>query len=680
MSQHDLVTETAGVGGEDFGLDIEAALRAVASLQAGMPLPATTYPNMAALDTTEAQWVQNFRTTADDAWLPFLMFDSAGNKVAGIGPIAFADARAEIPSKHFPPSTTVILTAGYATPSDGGAARYKRVGAEPSHEWKVQSADGAWWELVPDAMGVNVKQLGAKGDNSTDDFTAFDNACNNGPDLNASGVNEAHHTVIVPSSALPYYIGSALQLKKFVHILGPGSGLDNTPKPAKLRFDANTTGIIVHTFNTIDATTEGTGTGSSGGSIIEGLHLDSDGGTIAGVTDDAKGHGVWMRGRAMVRNCIITDFPGNGINIVAASGGSGGVTEGNANGWRIDGARISGCHQNGVFVTGADSNAGVGQGIDVSGCGRAGIADHSFLGNTWVAPEVESCGIANQGENGAAESSYVDFGGERYIANRGATEAELVATQPGTDKTVWIHTGSGSANITWQSSQPEGTYFVGGSYVASASNTVFFGAYHEEGQARPQVAGMLVGGLHQGNFDAAGISLTNTTWRGRFEWPNDGSFPENTVAKVLTMGFWQDDQRPFRVVADSDSALGLSLAAWDNPGGRWQFIHGNAVWMYVTSDLTTGTYGRASAFDAGYPVFERGIVIGNAGGARHMTNETAAPTAGEHARGEIYWNRDPAVLTDTNGDNWILTKWVCTVAGTPGTWVACYERTDPPGL
>lgn len=64
-----------------------------------------------------------------------------------------------------------IRTNGYSSAGDGGAALYKRVSGEPAHPGKVQSADGAWWEL---ANGViNVKMLGARGDASVDDTASI---------------------------------------------------------------------------------------------------------------------------------------------------------------------------------------------------------------------------------------------------------------------------------------------------------------------------------------------------------------------------------------------------------------------------------------------------------------------------------------------------------------------------
>lgn len=57
------------------------------------------------------------------------------------------------------PSVNFIRTAGYSTAGDGGAALYKRVASEPTHAGKVQSADGAWWELAERV--VNYAMFGA---------------------------------------------------------------------------------------------------------------------------------------------------------------------------------------------------------------------------------------------------------------------------------------------------------------------------------------------------------------------------------------------------------------------------------------------------------------------------------------------------------------------------------------
>src|SRR5690606_8585070 len=62
------------------------------------------------------------------------------------------------------PSVNFIRTAGYSTVGDGGAALYKRVAVEPSHIGKIQSADGAWWEITDRVL--RPEMFGIKGDGS----------------------------------------------------------------------------------------------------------------------------------------------------------------------------------------------------------------------------------------------------------------------------------------------------------------------------------------------------------------------------------------------------------------------------------------------------------------------------------------------------------------------------------
>ncbi|MDM8344523.1 glycosyl hydrolase family 28-related protein, partial [Pseudochrobactrum sp. sp1633] len=60
---------------------------------------------------------------------------------------------------------------GYYATGDGGDALYKRVISEPAHAGKVQSADGAWWELSEEEPSV--KMFGAKADGANDDTASL---------------------------------------------------------------------------------------------------------------------------------------------------------------------------------------------------------------------------------------------------------------------------------------------------------------------------------------------------------------------------------------------------------------------------------------------------------------------------------------------------------------------------
>lgn len=94
------------------------------------------------------------------------------------GDAVFYDTWALVELAAVPADVNFLFLGGYTDVGDGGAALYKRVVAEPAHDGKIQSADGAWWEFAEDA--ISVKQIGAVGDSTgtvtgsgTDDRLAF---------------------------------------------------------------------------------------------------------------------------------------------------------------------------------------------------------------------------------------------------------------------------------------------------------------------------------------------------------------------------------------------------------------------------------------------------------------------------------------------------------------------------
>lgn len=95
---------------------------------------------------------------------------TAAEAAAG-GLLSNFGSRAEVVLTNIPVLVTFLRTAGYNSPGDGGGALYKRISTEPVHAGKIQSADGAWWELseaVPD-----VKMFGARGNGAANDSPAF---------------------------------------------------------------------------------------------------------------------------------------------------------------------------------------------------------------------------------------------------------------------------------------------------------------------------------------------------------------------------------------------------------------------------------------------------------------------------------------------------------------------------
>lgn len=90
-------------------------------------------------------------TDGEETYILTLRIDADGNGTGTIteseGATRNFDSRAAVAAARIPGSTNAVYTLGYASAGDGGAARYKRVALEPSHAGKIQSLDGAWWEL-----------------------------------------------------------------------------------------------------------------------------------------------------------------------------------------------------------------------------------------------------------------------------------------------------------------------------------------------------------------------------------------------------------------------------------------------------------------------------------------------------------------------------------------------------
>jgi len=82
------------------------------------------------------------------------------------------DVVADVTAANIDNGISWIRTQGYYTVGDGGGALYKRVYASPSPAGYITSNSGTtYWELVSNGI-FNVRQFGAKGDNTTNDTTA----------------------------------------------------------------------------------------------------------------------------------------------------------------------------------------------------------------------------------------------------------------------------------------------------------------------------------------------------------------------------------------------------------------------------------------------------------------------------------------------------------------------------
>lgn len=429
-----------------------------------------------------------------------------------------------------------------------------------------------------------------------------------------------------------YFMGSTIDLRKAVTLRGdggfPGNGW------AELVFAANTSGICINRFNT-DVNGEITPTSTAADfTTIEGLTISSAGGT------DRTKHGIVMRARGTIRACRIGGFPGNGITIEAAAG-VGGASEGNANYWWIQNVNCTNNKNHGFYCNGADANAGTAINLDCASNGRYGIWDSSFLGNNYIGCHVATNGVATSGGNPSGHSAYVSFGGNRYVAHWDATEAQLVATEPGTNSAIWVLDEPGAPHPTiplWEAGKPEGTYFVAFGYRNDNVNSqsVFLGCYSEGG---------CPGNLFQGPCLVIGGQMGRQYAGDRFRAASNGALTMNN----LTLGSLNLSSLTDLIAATSPT----TSLPW-----RLQVAGNDLVFRNGNSGTRNAFFitGDASAVPYKFSVSDYLL-----GGVREAVR-SAIPTTEFWPTGSYVRNSNVASGQPRG--------WRCTTGGTPGTWAA----------
>ena len=99
-----------------------------------------------------------------DAGKALIVNESENGYELGAISAGMFDSNIDVTTAVIPTTANFLQTAGYYVAGDGGGALYRRVAIEPTHAGKIQSADGAWWELSDDV--INIKALGAKADST----------------------------------------------------------------------------------------------------------------------------------------------------------------------------------------------------------------------------------------------------------------------------------------------------------------------------------------------------------------------------------------------------------------------------------------------------------------------------------------------------------------------------------
>ena len=526
----------------------------------------------------------------------------------------------------FDPSNLVAMVA--ADPAQG-------IYVAPQSD--ASGASGAWVRKYDGP--VNVRWFGAKGDGTTNDGPAFAMAI---AFLRATGCNgdsfyQGSSKLLVPAGH--YFLGTTtLDLNHTLVIEGEGSGLAGG-RATKLRWAAGATGIRVQRHNTSGAQAIiASGQNGGDGSIIRGLNLV---GGHAGT--EGEFHGIHLRARAVIEDCFITDFQGDGIHCNVATGGT---PEGNANNSVINRVSVYRCRR-GLFFDGADSNACLVTMLEASANRTWGIDDSSFLGNTYL-----GCHAAANGWDGALGSlpTACTHNGHRYFVKPGQASwcSTNAPTGTTTDNQGWGYVGPGGGYngvATWVS----GTSFrEGGAYKTDNPNArnAFIGCYSEGDQNPAQLVAptIEVGGLHGAGIKGTGVYFGNSL--GRLTASRLGSVDDATGNFLGIEPGMLEFNHPIH---------GQYSMEWVNADLAWTIFRSavSTNWAFrLTGETSTANIGkRRMDFPNGFGLNDKKVLSGS-----------SAPTSGSFVQGDMMLNSAPAAGGPMG--------WMCVAGGSPGTWKA----------
>lgn len=130
-----------------------------------------------------------------------------------------------------PSGNTFLRTAGYYLKGDGGEALY----VKGSGSGDFQSSDGAWWVRVAAGNVFNVRQYGAKGDGSTDDYASIA-ACY------AACVAAGGGDMFFPRGT--YRVVSKMTLSNTVTVRWLGEAGNGSGAPSKFSYQGSSTEFI----------------------------------------------------------------------------------------------------------------------------------------------------------------------------------------------------------------------------------------------------------------------------------------------------------------------------------------------------------------------------------------------------------------------------------------------------
>jgi hypothetical protein len=542
--------------------------------------------------------------------------------------------------------------------TDGSLGAWRRV--------RVEAFLPEWWGGAADWNGAPYDSAGA----GTDNFPVFQAILAWIAYANVNYFNFSNSSREILLSGAAYYFSDTLDWKSSTNMRGYGNG-GGAGEGTRLVWAQNKAGIRGQRYNTTAENGPGAATTGSHGSTFVGLSFESLGGA-----PNFRRPGLWMRDRLFVHQSRFLNWPGPGL-LVLADTGTADYSHGNANGWGARDLRIDNCRWGGLHAEGGDANAGYCDGIDISYCARYGLNKREFLGSGVANVETAQCGM--NGAAGLNQTSVITDGSYRYRLKDG--QDALAATTPptsGVDNAVWESIGAGGVHPFFPLySTYTGTYVSGGNgYVRGSNSRAAAVNCYGEGDCAPwifEAPAFAVGGLVDPNDkNSTHLKADGSTFNGAVMASNTGfGYVSGDLATGQVFGSALGGMnfnpalgnRVYWTGYDSLYAPSLWRLSQGMPGGYRNgdvFLSYQALEIeYLTGPSTTEDFGTGTVQPRYRCIIN--FAFGDIGQARRWNMAAAAPVAGLHARGEVVWNNVPAA-----GGN---LGWVCTVTGTPGTWV-----------
>jgi hypothetical protein len=479
-----------------------------------------------------------------------------------------------------------------------------------------------------------------------------------------------------------FWFSGTVHLYTHMHIRGAGFGYQPSTCLTRLLFPVDTTGIRVWDGSELANSVYGqspagsTVTGGNGYSAANSCIEDL--GVFCLNDATISGHGIHSSATVRLNRVNVQGFGEDGVRIFAynPNKGSIGVNRGTgqADCWCITDSVIRSNKGNGLYVQGADANAGVAQMILGGNNGLWDFVDASDLGNTYVGMQSDGSGLGsfknfakstlvgcyNESKATALDPEAILVGGPNlnlafqspalFIGGDGSGAAAMVTeiTNGVVTSILPLLGGSGytTAPVTpYKEGDGSGlavtANIVGGS-VVSYTITNGGSGYSGSGMGRTpaQVKAIDGGG--------------GTILSGPVNVPNYNNASTRYLEAYIAYG----GNTLFSAAAFRNSGVdtaGFFLLRWNEATKAWYTAgqggsgHDNTTTIRWVSNIASGdTMGRAADVEPGSMQFPDGFWLGGGQGndagtkGRQMTNGTAAPSAGQWARGDIVWNTAPS--------------------------------------